>query len=139
MASKLQADPLVSAFTFTGYGQSHVEINRASWFESVLVQADAPPVKWRPQSVSEIQSEDLGLLIQSQAEVLLLGTGLKQVFLKPSLLRGLQGARNSLGLPIGLETMSTQAACRTFNLLAAEGRRVVAAIVIESRLLPENL
>ena len=138
MGSKLQADPLVAAYTFTGYGNRHVEINRQAWAQSVIVQTDAAPLAWRPTSVSGITSDDLHGLLETQAEVILLGTGDRQIFLDPSLIAPLSMSRGPQGLPIGLEVMSTQAACRTFNLLAAEGRRVVAAVVIEASTLLES-
>ncbi|MFZ9315285.1 MAG: Mth938-like domain-containing protein [Burkholderiaceae bacterium] len=138
MGSKLQADPLFAAFTFTGYGSRYVEINRQAWGQSVIVQTDAAPVAWGPAVVSGITPADLQQLTDTQAEVILIGTGDRQVFLPAPLLGPLRTMKGYRGLPVGLEVMSTQAACRTFNLLAAEGRRVVAAVVIEAPTLLES-
>lgn len=138
MGSKLQADPLLAAFTFTGYGSRYVEINRQSWAQSVVVQTDLAPVAWGPTDVAGITPQDLHQLTDTEAEVILIGTGDRQIFLPATLLGPLRSMTGHRGLPVGIEVMSTQAACRTFNLLAAEGRRVVAAVVIEAPTLLES-
>jgi uncharacterized protein len=68
------------------------------------------------------------MLLDLQPEVVVLGTGLRQHFVHPSLYAGLMSRR------IGIEIMSTAAACRTYNVLAQENRHVVAALVLEAAL-----
>ena len=67
---------------------------------------------------------DFAGLLQFEPELVLLGTGAKQQFPHPALIRALTDAR------ISVEPMDTRAACRTFNILVAENRRVVAALII---------
>ncbi|HET8694282.1 MAG TPA: MTH938/NDUFAF3 family protein, partial [Aquabacterium sp.] len=64
-------------------------------------------------------------IAQAQPEVVIFGSGTTLRFPAPSLLRPLMAAR------IGIETMDTAAACRTYNILVAEGRRVMAALLLE--------
>lgn len=60
-----------------------------------------------------------------QPELVIVGTGKKQVFLNPKILQPLIKAK------IGFEMMDSQAACRTYNILMGEGRKVLAAIILE--------
>lgn len=133
MGSKLLPDPLIAAFTFTGYGDSHIEINRQVWTQSVVVQSDTGPVPWAPRLAKDITAEDLAPVIASSAEVLIIGTGSRQVFLPRETMHRLQAGTLAQGIPRGIEVMSTPAACRTFNLLAAEGRRVLAAVLVQAQ------
>jgi len=80
---------------------------------------------WSVTSFRDIKDETLQVIFNLQPEVVLIGCGQTQVFLPPAT----QGLFLSRG--IGLEVMTTGAACRTFNLLAAEGRDVVAALLPE--------
>jgi uncharacterized protein len=133
MGSKLLPDPLIAAFTFTGYGDSHIEINRQIWTQSVVLLSDTGPVPWAPRLAKDITAEDLAPVIASSAEVLIIGTGTRQVFLPRETMHRLQAGSLTQGIPRGIEVMSTPAACRTFNLLAAEGRRVLAAVLVQAQ------
>ncbi len=68
-----------------------------------------------------------GPLAELKPEVVLLGTGTRLRFPHPRLTRALTDAG------IGVEVMDTPAACRTFNILAAEGRKVLAAVILDRR------
>ena len=79
--------------------------------------------------LDELTAEHFSELIGGDGpppELVLLGSGTRLRFVAPALLRPLIEQR------IGVETMDTPAACRTFNILAGEGRRVVAALLIEA-------
>jgi uncharacterized protein len=78
---------------------------------------------WNAKSVEDIDEENLQLIFELQPEVVIIGTGKTQVFL-PLATQAHFYRRN-----IGFEVMSTDAACRTFNVLVSEGRRVVAALL----------
>jgi uncharacterized protein len=81
---------------------------------------------WPTASFEALAEADFERLRALDPEVVLLGTGARQRFPHPRLARPLAEAR------IGLEVMNTPAACRTYNILMAEGRKVVAALLPES-------
>ncbi len=80
---------------------------------------------WPPGSLAKTHGDDLSALAELDMEVLLLGTGRSLHFPGTELLAAL------IGLGIGYEVMNSAAACRTYNILASEGRRVAAAIILE--------
>lgn len=80
---------------------------------------------WPPRAYADLAAEHLANLLELNPEVVLLGTGTVFRYPTPALLASLTGRG------IGVEVMDTGAACRTFNVLAAEGRQVVAAILLE--------
>ena len=79
--------------------------------------------EWKVKSVKDINEESLQVIFNLQPEVILIGTGKTQVFLPPA--TQVHFFRQNFGF----EVMTTDAACRTFNVLVAEGRRVVAALL----------
>lgn len=91
---------------------------------SCLLTADSLVTDWPPQTMKELKLEHLQGVISQQPEIVLLGTGTKQRFPERNILTTLLGKR------IGVEVMDTAAACRTFNILVAEDRRVVAALLL---------
>jgi uncharacterized protein len=78
---------------------------------------------WGVTSVEDINEENLQALFELQPEVVLIGTGNTQVFLPPAT------QVHFFRRGIGFEVMTTDAACRTFNVLISEGRQVVAALI----------
>jgi uncharacterized protein len=120
---KLHADPLSHLNTVTAYGAGFVEINKVRHDGSVVVAPDSPVTAWSAVSFEALSADDLAALLPLVPEVVLLGTGTRQRFPHPRLTRPLSDAR------IGFEVMDTPAACRTYNILMAEGRRVVAAFL----------
>ncbi len=78
---------------------------------------------WPPASISDLQAEHFEAIIELQPELVLLGTGTQLTFPPPQLLATLHRQR------IGVEIMDTAAACRTYNILMAEGRFVVAGLM----------
>lgn len=120
---KLHADTHTALNTVTAYGAGFVEINQVRHTSSVLVT----PERVEPWPVADFESlheGDFERLRDLHTEVVLLGTGSRQRFPHPRLTRSLFEAR------IGLEIMDTQAACRTYNILMAESRRVAAALLV---------
>jgi len=120
---KLHADPLTHLNTVTAYGAGFVEINRVRHDWPVVVAPDAPVSAWSAARFDALRAEDFATLLPLSPEVVLLGTGARQRFPHPRLMRPLTEAR------IGVEVMDTPAACRTYNILMAEGRRVVGAFL----------
>jgi len=99
-------------------------IGERDFARSVIVSAQALIEDWRPQAMAELTAADLEPALALQPEVLLLGSGARQVFPPAALLAELHARR------VGFEVMDTGAACRTYNLLVAEGREVAAALII---------
>jgi uncharacterized protein len=120
---KLHADPLTHLNTVTAYGPGFIEINKVRHDGSVVVAPESPVTAWLVASFDALRAEDFAALLSLGPEVVILGTGRRQRFPHPRLTRPLHEAR------IGVEVMDTPAACRTYNILMAEGRRVVAAVL----------
>jgi uncharacterized protein len=79
---------------------------------------------WTATDFASLDARHFDYFLDLKPEILLLGTGAKQHFARPELYRELIRAR------IGIEFMDTPAACRTYNILVAEDRKVVAAVLI---------
>lgn len=107
---------------FTGYGEGHVLINAQRHKGNLIVTADSV-APWPVTAFEDLQESHFSALLALQPEVVLFGTGKSLRFCHPRLSAALANAG------IGVETMDTQAACRTFNILLAEDRRVVAALL----------
>jgi len=120
---KLHADRLGHLNTVTAYGTGFVEVNKVRHSGSLIVTPALPVTPWSASSFEALCADDLAALLALEPEVVLLGTGARQRFPHPRLTRALTDAR------IGVEVMDTPAACRTYNILMAEGRRVVAALL----------
>jgi uncharacterized protein len=123
---KLHADALTSLNTVTAYGPGFVEINQVRYNGNLVLAPDQPVTAWRAASFDALCAEDFEPLLGLRPEVVLLGTGVRQQFPHPRLTRRFAEAR------IGIEAMNTAAACRTYNILMNEGRRVVAAFLQET-------
>ncbi len=95
-----------------------------AWYTGSLVVGwrDITPA-WPPERIEDIDAAHLDPVLAMNPEVVLIGSGARQRFLAPELMM------KFLGAGIGVEVMTTAAACRTFNVLAGDGRRVVAALI----------
>lgn len=120
---KLHLDRSDVRFLITGYGPDHVLVNGIRHETSLIVLPDELVADW-PGNWSNLASPDFDAVALRAPEILLLGTGLRQRFPAPAVYRHLIAAR------IGVEIMDTPAACRTYNILAGEGRRVAAALLL---------
>ena len=89
----------------------------------LIISAGKLLTNWPVGSPTELTSQHLDQILELEPELVLIGTGKRQVFLPPEMLMVFY--RQS----VGIETMNTQAACRTFNVLVSEGRNVVAALM----------
>ena len=101
-------------------GDNHLGIIR----KSITIRTNGAINSWLPQNISDFKIEHFSSFTKEQPEIVLLGTGKKLTFPPQDCLSLLQ--QNN----IGYEVMDTAAACRTFNVLAAEGRDVILAIVM---------
>ena len=119
---KLHASGLTRLNTFTGYGAGFVMVNDRRYEASLIVMPEKL-VSWEAESFAALKAGDFSTIVAMQPEVVLLGTGEKLRFPHPGLTRALSEAR------IGVEVMDLQAACRTYNILMAEERKVAAALL----------
>jgi uncharacterized protein len=103
-----------------------VTINDRQFATSFAVSGDQLLADWPPRRVAELQPGDLDALFALQPTVILLGTGSRHAFPAPAVMAA------ALTRGIGLEAMDNAAAARTFAVLAGEGRRVVAAFLIDA-------
>ena len=122
---KLQSDPHSGANTITGYGDGYVEINQTPYAHAVLLSSDGAISAWPLESFDSLEASDFEQMIALKPELILIGTGARQRFPKPELLKSLISAK------IGFEIMDSQAACRTYNILVGEGRQVLLALIVE--------
>ena len=119
---KLHASAPGAVNTFTGYGEGYVMVNGERRDSSVVVLADRV-VGWPAKAFDALTLEDFSFISELKPEIVLLGTGARQRFPHPRLTRALAEAG------IGVEVMDVQAACRTYNILVAEARKVAAALL----------
>ena len=121
---KLHLAKIAGQNQFTGYGDGYVAVNNQRYERSLVLTPEAIHDTWAVASVDAIGADELAFLLALKPEILLLGTGAQQRFPGPATLREFARAQ------IGVETMDTAAACRTFNILMAEERNVVAAVIV---------
>ena len=122
---KLQSDPHSGANTITGYGDGYVEINKIPYSHAVLLSSDGEIREWALKSFEELSAADFEQMASLKPELIIIGTGKRQQFPKPELLKTLIRSK------IGFEVMNSQAACRTYNILVGEGRQVLLALIVE--------
>jgi uncharacterized protein len=106
------------------YATGQIIVNQDSYTRSVIVLPGRVIVDWPPQSFEDLATAHLEALVPLSPELVILGTGRRQRFPRTELLTPLVGAG------IGWEIMDTGAACRTYNILMAEGRNVAAALLM---------
>ena len=123
---KLQSDPHSGANTITGYGDGYIEINKIPYSHAVLLSSDGEILEWDIKSFEELSSADFAQMAPLKPELIIIGTGKRQRFPRPELLKTLIEAK------LGFEIMDSQAACRTYNILVGEGRQVLLALIVES-------
>jgi uncharacterized protein len=121
---KLHASGPSGVNTITGYGEGYVVVNGERRASSVVVLPDRIE-QWAVNRFDDLSADDFTFLKALNVEIVLLGTGSRQRFPHPRLAAALAQAG------IGLEVMDVQAACRTYNILVAEERKVAAALLFE--------
>ncbi|MES3024424.1 MAG: Mth938-like domain-containing protein [Pseudomonadota bacterium] len=112
--------------TVTGYDDSGVEINAVRFAYSLTLMPEQPPRPWHVARFEDLNAEHFAAIEAELPDVVILGTGERQRFAHPRLVAGLAARR------IGVECMDNKAACRTYNILMGEGRKVTLALIIES-------
>lgn len=111
--------------TVTAYDDTGIEINAVHFAHSLIVLPETAPVAWPIASFDELSVAHFDQIDATAPDVVILGTGRRQRFVHPALTAALTARR------IGVECMDNHAACRTYNILMAEGRKVALALIIE--------
>jgi uncharacterized protein len=122
---KLTDDRTAGINLVRSYGEGRLRIAETTLDRSCLIKADRLVTDWRPQTIGELRIEDLDAVFALEPEIVVIGSGTRQRFPDPSLLAAV------LSRGIGCEVMDTGAACRTYNVLASEDRKVVAALLLK--------
>ena len=121
---KLHLSKPVEKNIFSGYGPGYVVVNKKRYENSMITMPDKIIENWQAAEVEKLTEEHFELLIPYEPEIILLGTGATLRFPSPLVTKDLLESK------IGVELMDTNAACRTYNILMAEGRNVAAALLI---------
>ena len=125
---KLQPDRF-DVQSILGYGPGWVGLGSNGVAEkiehSIVIGSRGEKFSWNCVSFDQLTEAHFALLIKTQPELVLFGSGSRLRFPPPEFTQALMQHR------IGMETMDTLAACRTYNILAGEGRSVIAALLIE--------
>ena len=123
---KFQPDSLEGVNTIARHDGGSVWIGNQSYSGSVVVPWSGPVRAWSPADFDALTQAHFDEVLQLQPELVIFGSGAKLRFPPPALLRGLIARR------VGVESMDSAAACRTYNVLVSEGRTVVAALLLDA-------
>jgi len=124
---KFQPDQLAGTNVVSRHREGEVWIASTCFTGSVLVPWMGTVLPWRPSKPEDLTPEDFEAVLALKPELVIFGSGPRIRFVNPGLLRCLIDKR------IGVETMDTAAACRTYNVLVTEGRCAVAALLVSGR------
>ena len=122
---KLQADRIDGLNAISRHSTEGVIVNNQTYTHSLVVPWQGDVTAWPVPDFDHLEAAHFELLAGLKPQLVIFGSGARLRFPPPRLLAGLMKAR------IGVETMDTAAACRTYNVLMAEGRAVVAALLFE--------
>jgi len=120
---KLHVEGAELSSRITGYGDTWVDVGGVRHHGAVLLMPGHAVEAWPIDTFEALQAEHFARLLERAPDVVLLGTGARLRFPHPRLTAGLASRR------VGVEAMDTPAACRTFNVLAGEGRHVLAILL----------
>jgi uncharacterized protein len=121
---KLQPDKS-DVQSISGYGPGWVGVDGEKITHSVIISSGGERVDWHLERFEDLGAQHFAQLALVEAEIVIFGSGSRIRFPQPAWLAPLISRR------IGVETMDTPAACRTYNILAQEGRRVAVALLLE--------
>jgi uncharacterized protein len=121
---KLHLSPGAGLQLFSGYGPGYVSVNSVRHESSVVVTPETVTA-WKAGPFETLTAADFGFVAILNPEIVIFGTGTAQRFPGPHLTRALAACG------VGVEVMDSRAACRTYNILASEGRKVVAAVLLD--------
>ena len=136
----LQPEIIRGKYSITSYGENFIEVNKVRIKSSCIISTDNEPIPWQITNVDQLSKQQVEKLFKNNPDVVLIGTGINQIMLDKDILEFKQKDENNplahlnstnSRMVLGADCMSTHAACRTFNLLVAEGRSVVAGLILE--------
>jgi len=121
---KIQLENSAAQHLVRAYAPGKITVNETVYTSSLILMPEQVLPDWTPQLFQDLAAEHFEGIAERKPEVVILGTGARLRFPAPACLAPLSRAG------IGVEVMDTAAACRTYNILAADGRRVVAALLM---------
>jgi uncharacterized protein len=121
---KIQLTVAPGEAVFTGYGEGYLAVNHERYEHSVILATGQPVTAWDAERFETLARAHFEALLALRPEIVVFGAGRTLRFPPHELTQPLMQAR------VGLEVMDTGAACRTYNILVAEGRKVVAAVLL---------
>jgi uncharacterized protein len=121
---KLTDDNIPGANLIRSYGPGEVRVGETVLTQSCLISATTLVTDWKPQTIDELTPANLAPILALDPEIVIVGTGMRQRFPATRWMAEL------LSRGIGCEVMETGAACRTYNVLVSEDRKVVAALMV---------
>ena len=127
---KFQPDTLAGVNAITRQERGRIWVGPAPYGHSLLVPWHGTVLAWGPRRFEQLDAAAFEQMLALRPELVIFGSGARLRFAAPALMRSLIARR------IGVETMDTPAACRTYNVLVSEGRQVVAALLLEAPEVP---
>jgi uncharacterized protein len=121
---KFAQDHINSKYAIEAYEPGRIQVASQIFSHNMLIMPERLLHPWEVASMDEFSARQLQALATHEPDVIILGTGQHQIFPHPSLFKPLMQAG------IGWEVMPTDAACRTYNILHGEDRRVLAALIL---------
>ena len=121
---KLDLDTCDATYVIKGYFDDGVQINNTIYSSSLIISPHKLQTDWEPTSPESINTGDLSRLTENDPEIVVLGVGHRLIFPDMQLIAPI------MAQGLGVEIMDTHAACRTYNILIAEKRKVVAGLII---------
>ena len=121
---KFQPDTLDGVNVITRLDNGRLWVASTPFAHSVLVPWVGEVLAWEPSTFEQLEAGHFERIVALKPEVVIFGSGPRIRFAAPALMRSLIEQR------IGVETMDTAAACRTYNVLVSEGRSVVGALLL---------
>ena len=122
---KFQPDQLAGTHVITRHEPHALWVGKQRFGHSLLVPWQGLVQRWAPRRPEDLSAADFEAVLALGPELVIFGSGPRQKFVPVALMRALIERR------IGVETMDTAAACRTYNVLVAEGRSAVAALLLD--------
>lgn len=110
------------SYPIEAYDEIRIQVGGQLFSQSLILPLGQLPQPWGVTNISDLNENSLSVLLAYQPELILIGSGKNQAFPPPSFYR-------TLPRGLGLEIMTTASACRTYNLLLSEGRRLVAGLI----------
>ena len=123
---KFQPDQLAGTNVITRHDGASLWVGPMRFGHSLLVPWQGPVQRWAPARPEDLSPADFEAVLALGPELVIFGSGARQKFVPAALMRAL------IERGIGVETMDTAAACRTYNVLVAEGRSAVAALLLDT-------